>query len=115
MAIFESQNETIYVDLDDEVTTIFARIRATRAKNIALVVPARAQILQSLVSLKILRFKSEHAGKNLTIATKDSAGRRLAEGVGDSRGRKFALEKFPAEKKSRAGRFASAENFAQKI
>lgn len=82
MAIFEQQNETIYVDLDDEVTTIFARIRVTRAKNIFLVVPTRAQILQSLVSLKILRFKSEHAGKVLTIVTKDSAGRRLAEESG---------------------------------
>ena len=82
MAVFGQHFETIYIDLDDEVTTIFARIRATRSKNIALVVPARAQILQSLVSLKILRFKSEHAGKSLTIVTKDSAGRQLAEESG---------------------------------
>jgi hypothetical protein len=38
--------------------------------------------LQSLVSLKILRFKSEAAEKNITIATKDSIGRKLAKKAG---------------------------------
>ena len=82
MGVFQSNREIIYTDLDDEVTTIFAQIRKSSHKKIFLVIPARAQILQSLVSLKILRFKSEHAGKVLTIVTKDSAGRKLAETAG---------------------------------
>ncbi len=44
--------------------------------------PIHAQILHSLVSLKILRFKSEHANKILTIVTRDAAGRQLAEEAG---------------------------------
>ncbi|MFH0776016.1 MAG: hypothetical protein V1936_00175 [Patescibacteria group bacterium] len=82
MGILETKSEIIYVDLDDEVTTIFERVRRTSAKKIFLVIPARAQLLQSLVSLKILRFKSEHANKTLTIVTKDPAGRQLAETAG---------------------------------
>ncbi|MFA6457977.1 MAG: hypothetical protein WCV72_01125 [Patescibacteria group bacterium] len=82
MGVFEPKFEIVYVDLDDEVTTIFGQIRKTPGKNIALVIPARAQVLQSLVSLKILRFKSEHAGKTLTIVTRDEAGRRLAGEAG---------------------------------
>ncbi|MCF7846164.1 MAG: hypothetical protein K9L85_02910 [Candidatus Peribacteraceae bacterium] len=82
MGVFEKKFEPIYVDLDDEVTTIFGQIRKTPHKDIALVIPARAQILQSLVSLKILRFKSEHAGKNLMVVTRDESGRQLAEEAG---------------------------------
>ncbi|MFH0833953.1 MAG: hypothetical protein V2A63_01010 [Patescibacteria group bacterium] len=101
MGVFETKFEPIYVDLDDEVTTIFAQIRKSHEKNIALIIPARAQILQSLVSLKILRFKSEHAGKTLTIVTKDEAGRALAAEAGlavmeNLHAKKSELKNLPA-------------------
>ncbi|MCF7836178.1 hypothetical protein K9N08_01740 [Candidatus Gracilibacteria bacterium] len=82
MGIFDSNREIIYTDLDDEVTTIFEQIRRSSHRKIFLVVPARAQILHSLVSLKILRFKSETAGKILTVVTKDAVGRELASEAG---------------------------------
>ncbi|MBU1089309.1 hypothetical protein KKF38_00745 [Patescibacteria group bacterium] len=101
---FFSRREVIYVDLDDEVTTIFAQIRQSSHKKVFLVIPARAQVLQSLVSLKILRFKSEHAGKILTIATKDSAGRELAEAAGISAIESLKIQKKLKIEKSKAGR-----------
>ncbi|MFA5352174.1 MAG: hypothetical protein WC304_02745, partial [Candidatus Gracilibacteria bacterium] len=61
--------EVIYVDLDDEVTMVFERIRRSRGKQIILVIPVRAMLLQSLVSLKILRFKAENIGKQILIVT----------------------------------------------
>ncbi len=99
----EPPRDVIYADLDDEVTTLFERVRRARRKHVALVIPARAPVLGSLVNLKILRFKSENAGKVLTIVTKDTAGRRLALEVGLAaaervkvRGKQIKLEALSA-------------------
>lgn len=78
----EPNREVIYADLDDEVTTLFERVKKAHSKNVVLVAPANAAILQSLVGLKILRFKSEAASKTLTIVTKDPVGRKLAATAG---------------------------------
>lgn len=84
--------EVIYVDLDDEVTMVFERVRRTRSKQVILVIPARAMLLQSLVSLKILRFKAENIGKQILIVTKDEAGRNLAAEVGLQAAEKVKLD-----------------------
>ncbi len=99
-----SRREVIYLDLDDEVTTIFEQIRRSSHKKIFLVIPARAQVLQSLVSLKILRFKSEHAGKILTIVTKDSVGRELVSAAGISVVESLKNQEKPKLKKLKTGR-----------
>jgi hypothetical protein len=84
--------EVIYVDLDDEVTMVFERIKRSRHKQVILVIPMRAMILQSLVSLKILRFKAEGIGKQILIVTKDEAGRNLAAEAGLSASEKVKLD-----------------------
>jgi len=80
------------VDLDDEVTMVFERIRRSRGKQLILVIPVRAMLLQSLVSLKILRFKSENIGKQILIVTKDEAGRNLAAEAGLQAAEKVKLD-----------------------
>lgn len=72
----------LYIEIDDEVTTIFDRIRDLKQKNIYLVIPKRAIIFQSVVNLKILRRKSDDIGKNLSIITSDPNGSHLAGLVG---------------------------------
>lgn len=72
----------LYIEIDDEVTTIFDRIRDLKQKNIYLVIPKRAIIFQSVVNLKILRRKSDDIGKTLSIITSDPNGSHLAGLVG---------------------------------
>jgi hypothetical protein len=72
----------IYVEIDDEVTGIFDRIKHLKYKNIYLVVPKRAIIFQSIVNLKILRRKAEEIEKNIFIITNDRNGIHLATKIG---------------------------------
>jgi hypothetical protein len=72
----------IYIEIDDEVTTIFDRIKNLKYKNIYLVVPKRAVIFQSIVNLKILKRKAEDIEKNIFIITNDRNGIHLATKIG---------------------------------
>lgn len=72
----------IYIEIDDEVTTIFDRIKDLKQKVVYLVIPRRAIIFQSVVNLKILKRKSEDVGKSLSIITSDPNGSHLANLVG---------------------------------
>ena len=89
---------------------IFEQIRKSSHKKIFLVIPARAQILHSLVSLKILRFKSEIAGKILTIVTKDFAGREISSEAGIA-----ALDSLKPKKTPKKIETEAVKNFPQPI
>lgn len=75
-------DKVIYAEIDDEITTIFDQIRRSRAKRIALVVPKRAALLQSIVNLKILKKKADELQKEILIVTMDANGMQLAEKAG---------------------------------
>ena len=77
-----SAQKVIYTEIDDEVTSIFDRLKNTKAKNIYIVVPKRAVLLQSIVNLKILKRKAEDISKNVHLITNDSNGIKLAQQVG---------------------------------
>ncbi len=74
--------QIIYVDVDEEVTSLFDRIRNLRKKEILLVIPRKAVLFQSGVNLKILKTKMEAKGKKLILVTSDRNGIHLAERVG---------------------------------
>lgn len=77
-----SSRKIFYCEIDDEVTIIFDRVRATKIKDIYLVVPRQATIFQSLVNLKILKRKVEEAGKKIHIITDDVNGVHLTHQAG---------------------------------
>lgn len=79
---FTANLAVVYADLDDEVTALFESARRARRKQVALVIPAQAGILSSLVNLKILKHKLRQAELAVTIVTADAAGRRLAAEAG---------------------------------
>lgn len=68
----------IFVQIDEEITTVFERVSPLPYKEIYLVVPRRAVLLQSVVNLKILKQKMEEAEKVLAIITNDANGMKLA-------------------------------------
>lgn len=61
--------ETIYIDVDDEITNIIEKVRSSKAGIVALVLPKRAATLQSLVNMKLLKRSAEQSGKNLVLVT----------------------------------------------
>lgn len=75
-------DKVIYVEIDDEITHVFDRVKRVRQKRIALVVPKRAVLLESIVNLKILKKKLDELEKEIVIVTSDQPGLQLAEKVG---------------------------------
>jgi hypothetical protein len=73
-----SKKKIIFVQIDEEITSIFERINEVPYKDIYLVVPKRAILLQSVVNLKILKQKLEEIEKTVAIITNDSNGMKLA-------------------------------------
>lgn len=74
--------KVLYIEIDDEVTTIYDRIKSLKIKNLYLVVPKRAILFQSIVNLKILKRKAEDLEKNIFIITNDQNGIHLASKIG---------------------------------
>jgi hypothetical protein len=74
--------ETIYVDIDDEITAIIDKVRGAKGKVVALVLPKRATVLQSIVNMKLLKRTADNAGKNLVLITTEAGLLPLAGAVG---------------------------------
>jgi len=77
-----ADKDTIYVDVDDEITTIIDKVRASGGKVIALVLPKRATVFQSIVNMKLLKRATESAKKHLVLITTEANLMPLAGAVG---------------------------------
>ena len=71
----------IYVDTDDDITSIVGKIKASKDGVVALVPPKRIGVLQSVVNLKLLQRAAKLAKKHLVIVTTDSSLVNLASGL----------------------------------
>ena len=71
----------IYIDTDDDVTSIVGKIKAAKETVVALVPPKRIGVLQSAVNLKLLQRAAKLAHKRLSIVTLDKALTNLASGL----------------------------------
>ncbi len=76
------QKDTIYIDIDDEITSIIDKVSSSDKKVIALVLPKRATVMQSVVNMRLLKRASDNAGKNLVLITSDPSVLPLAGVVG---------------------------------
>ncbi|QQS18664.1 hypothetical protein IPL68_01055 [Candidatus Saccharibacteria bacterium] len=74
--------ETIYVDVDDEITAIIERVTNAKGSIIALVLPKRATVLQSIVNMRLLKRAAESENKNLVLVTSEASLLPLAGLVG---------------------------------
>ena len=73
-----SKKKIVFVGIDEELSTVFDRVSKLPYKEVYLVVPKRAVLLQSIVNLKILKQKFEDAEKSLFLITSDPSGMKLA-------------------------------------
>jgi len=76
------QKDTIYIDIDDEITTIIEKMRESSSKVLALVLPKRASVFQSIVNMKLLKRAADDAGKSIVLITSDANLLPLAGSVG---------------------------------
>ncbi|HPU94837.1 MAG TPA: hypothetical protein PK398_01530 [Candidatus Gracilibacteria bacterium] len=77
-----SSKKVVYIEIDDEVTSVYDKIKNLRIRHVYLVIPQRAVVFQSIVNLKILKKKSEEIGQNLYVITNDKNGAYLCQQVG---------------------------------
>lgn len=78
----QSSKATVYVDVDDEITSIIDKVRASDGRVVALVLPKRASVLQSVVNMKLLKRSAEQAKKQLVLITSEAGLLPLAGSVG---------------------------------
>lgn len=77
-------DQVIYLEPDEEITSVLDKLKNTEGKSIILVVPKGATLLQSLVNLKLLSKKAIELEKEIALVTTDKIGRNLASLVGFS-------------------------------
>ncbi|MBX4197274.1 hypothetical protein KW801_01810 [Candidatus Saccharibacteria bacterium] len=74
--------DVIYVDVDDEITSIIDKVENSSHKVVALVLPKRAASLQSIVNMKLLARSADTAGKSPVLITSEHALLPLAGAAG---------------------------------
>jgi len=77
-----SDKHTVYIDIDDEITAIIDKVKLSPGKIVALVLPKRATVLQSVVNMKLLKKAAGDVKKNLVLITSESGLLPLAGSVG---------------------------------
>jgi hypothetical protein len=74
--------DTIYIDVDDEITAVIDKVRSSHEKIVALVLPKRATVFQSIVNMKLLKRTADEAKKHLVLITSEAGLLPLAGSVG---------------------------------
>jgi hypothetical protein len=72
----------VYLDVDDEITSAAARIRATDAEQVALVLPYGSRLATSRINFRLLAREAMERGKRLAIVGGDASARALAAAAG---------------------------------
>ncbi|MDI6777815.1 MAG: hypothetical protein QMD77_01365 [Patescibacteria group bacterium] len=75
-------HKTLYINVDEEITSIIDRVRKSAASEIIIVAPKQTMLLQSLVNLKLLKKETDRRGKKIIIVTQDKNGKKLIEQAG---------------------------------
>jgi hypothetical protein len=76
------KKDVIYIDNDDEITSIIDKVQSAKNNIVALVLPKRCTVLQSSVNMKILKKSSLDAGKKAVLITSESALLPIAGSAG---------------------------------
>src|SRR5581483_3417042 len=64
--------DTIYIDIDDEITGIIDKLKDSSGKVVALVLPKRASVFQSIVNMKLLKRAADESKKHLVLITSEA-------------------------------------------
>lgn len=78
----DKAKDTIYIDVEEEITGIVSKVQNSSKDIVALVLPKRASVLQSIVNMKLLKRSAEQSGKKIVLITSESRLLPLAGAVG---------------------------------
>jgi len=74
--------DIIYIDVEDDITAIIGKIKASNEKIIAIVPPKHTGILQSAVNLRLLNRMANNSHKRLVLITNNQALIALSASAG---------------------------------
>jgi hypothetical protein len=72
----------VYLDVDDEITSAAARIRAAAADRVALVLPYGSRLATSRINFRLLAHEATEREKQVEIVCADASARALAASAG---------------------------------
>ncbi|TME83805.1 MAG: hypothetical protein E6I45_02895 [Chloroflexi bacterium] len=72
----------IYLDIDDEITSAAARIRAADEARVALVLPAGSRVATSRINFRLLAREAQARNRALSIVAPEGSARSLAASAG---------------------------------
>lgn len=78
----DPSKDTIYIDIDDEITSIIDKVQNSKHDIVALVLPKRATMMQSAVNMKLLKRTADESKKKLVLITSEASLLPLAGSVG---------------------------------
>lgn len=76
------RKDTIYIDVEDDITSVIDKVKSSESKIVALVPPKGNPVLQSTVNLKLLNRAANNSDKQAVLVTNNSALMALAGGLG---------------------------------
>jgi len=75
------KKDVIYIDIEDDITSIIGKVKDAGSKIVALVPPKRIGVLQSAVNLKLLQKSAGSSDKRIVLITNDHSLTALAAGL----------------------------------
>lgn len=85
---------TVYINLEDDVAKIIARIKKEKSKQLVLVCPKKCQLFSDIINLKLLKKQIDALEKTVFILTMDEKGQAFALSSG------FLLKTLPKAKRA---------------
>lgn len=71
----------VYLDFEDDITSVIDKVNAADSSQLALVVPKRSTLLHSAVNMKLLLKSAREAGKSISLVTQDAKIAHIAAGL----------------------------------
>lgn len=75
-------DEILYLEPDEEITSVIDKLKKTHSKSVGLVIPRNSSLVHSLVNLKLLKKEAERKKKEIALITTDKVGKNIASQVG---------------------------------
>lgn len=70
--------DVIYIEPEEDITDIIAKIESSKSKIVALVPPKKAGVFRSIVNIKLIAKSASSAGKTVVFVTTDPSITKLA-------------------------------------
>lgn len=68
-----AKKDTIYIEADDEITAVIDKVVNAKSEIVAVVLPKRAVVFQSVVNMRLLKKSASDANKRVVLISSDPA------------------------------------------